>query len=50
LHRFVGGFDALRARQQVLFDNGKFGLVLHHAKVEAFQVVVGNVVHALIVD
>jgi hypothetical protein len=34
----------------VLFDNGEFGFVLHHPKVEAFQIVLRNVVHALIVD
>jgi hypothetical protein len=49
LHRFVGGFNALRTRQQVFFDQGEFGFVLHHPKVEAFEILFGNVFHALIV-
>jgi hypothetical protein len=38
------------APQQVLFDAGKFGFVRHQSKVEAFKIVVRDVVHALIVD
>jgi hypothetical protein len=34
----------------VLLDDGKFGVVRYLAKVKAFQIVVRNVVHALIVD
>jgi hypothetical protein len=38
------------SRQQVPFDHGEFGFVLHHAKVEAFEIMVGNVGHTGIVD
>jgi hypothetical protein len=48
--RFFGSVEALRTRQQVFFKDGEFGFVLHNAKVEAFKILVGNVVHALIVD
>lgn len=32
------------------FDQVEFGFVLHHAKVEAFQIMVGNVVHTGMVE
>jgi hypothetical protein len=50
LSRFFGGVDALRTHQQVLFKDAEFGFVLHQSKVEAFKIVVRDVVHALIVD
>ena len=46
---FLCTFNALGARQQVLFNGGKFGFVHYHSKVVALKIVIGNVVHASLV-
>ena len=46
---FLRTFNALGARQQVLFEWCKFGFVHNRAKVVAFKIVVGNVFHANLV-
>jgi hypothetical protein len=47
--RFFRSFDACKARQQVLFNGGKFGFAVDHAKVMSLQIVIGNVFHASLV-
>ena len=44
-----GGVDALRTHQKVLLKRCEFAFVLHQSNVEAFKIVVRNVVHANLV-
>jgi hypothetical protein len=48
LTRLFGSLDAVWARQQVFFKDDEFGFG-HHAKVKAFKIEVGDVVHVWIV-
>jgi hypothetical protein len=44
-----GAGQAVWAGKQMLFQLGKFGLILYHSKVIALQIVVQNVFHGSIV-